>query len=83
MIAFYVVTANPSDFPGQYVLRRHVAEGAELVPDMEPVAVSADLERVRAAVPAGLKRIAPLGADDPVILEWYAEEDVWRRIEAA
>ena len=83
MIAFYVVTANPSDFPGKYVLRRHVADGGELVPDREPVAVSADLEQVRAAVPAGMKRISPVTVDDPAILEWYADEDVWRRIEAA
>ena len=83
MTAFYVVTANPSDYPGQYVLRRHVPVAGELVPDLVPAAVSPDLEVVRAAVPSGMRRITPIGADDPIILEWYADEDVWRRIEAA
>jgi hypothetical protein len=69
----YVVTHNPSDFPGKYVVRRHTADArGRLVADKLPKAVSESLPVARLAIPLYLHRMKPSwGADDPVILEWW------------
>lgn len=66
-VLFYAVTANPSDFPGRLVVRRHLARAdGQVYPEAKPWAVELTLEAAREKIPAGLSRI------DPVIVEVWA-----------
>ena len=64
----YVVYRNPSDFPGQYVVRRQVAGPGVIFKDARPLAVG-NLAAVRAALPTGLVRLERDPNDDPCIFE--------------
>lgn len=68
----YVVTFNPSDFPGKYVVRRHefVSALEPMVPK-EAVAIAGDIKTARGAVPTGCLCFEPDPADDPVIVEYW------------
>lgn len=63
----YVLYENPSDFPGQYVLRRQ--RGMEV--DRRPVCVGANYIDVLAALPKNVRPLGPHPGQDPVI------KDVW------
>lgn len=78
----YVIYENPSDYPGQFVVRRwriidpirvdllkHRLILPVLQPDQHPVAVADSLEKVRSKIPHSCTRTAPHPEDDPVILE--------------
>jgi hypothetical protein len=70
----YVITKGPSDFPGYFVLRRHVADrNGNLVPDQEPLATTRSLEGAQKFLPPGLERQTLLSQDDPVIVEWWID----------
>lgn len=69
MLDFYVVFRNPSDFPGQYVIRRQRAGPGTITKDATPLAVGPTLAVVRAALPPGLTRLERDPNDDPSILE--------------
>lgn len=72
MTAFFVITLNTRDYPGQAVLRRHVWRDGSFVPDWTPLAVGQTVDQVRHFLPPDVKQI-PLGPEeDPVIKEWYA-----------
>lgn len=64
----YVVYRNPSDFPGQYVVRRQVAGPGVIFKDARTLAVG-NLAAVRAALPVGLVRLDRDPNDDPCIFE--------------
>jgi hypothetical protein len=67
----YVITRNPSDYPGKYVLRRHHAVAGDLVPEARPVVVADNLKAARWALPTGLVRMPIEIGHDPVIVEWW------------
>ena len=52
-LSIWTVTASPSDFPGQYVARRHDVR-AGVTPDHR---VAATLDAIRAKLPAGMVRV--------------------------
>ena len=60
----FVVYFNPQDFPGKYVVRRHVGTR----PDAEPLIVCDSLHQARSAIPADT-RLDRSPDDDPVIVE--------------
>lgn len=68
---FYVITANPSDFPGKHVVRRWRFQVFSSRPDVEPHAVVDTLDEARASIPAGRSRFRRAPADDPVIVETW------------
>ncbi len=67
-LELYVVYRNPSDFPGQYVVRRQTAGPGVILKDARPLAIG-DLTQVRAALPTGLVRLERDPNDDPCIFE--------------
>lgn len=49
-LPMFVITANPSDFPGRHVVRRTVIRrGLPMLTDRKPTAVCQSLEEARAA----------------------------------
>lgn len=69
VIDLIVVYDHPSDYPDEYVARMHrvFSDGDAIV--TEALAISADLDTVRAAIPPGFYCIGRAREDDPVILE--------------
>ena len=67
MIVF-VIYFNPSDSPGNYVVRRF----AGMVADEFPVITAASLEEARSVIPGWCAGLARSVEDDPVIVEtWF------------
>ena len=67
-LSIWTVTANTSDYPGQYVARRHECRtGGVFASDDHHVADT--LDEVRTMLPRGLVRFPRDAADDPVIVE--------------
>lgn len=66
----WVITYNPSDFPGKYVVRPQVAD-AEGVSPMAEYYVEDTLNEVRRHVPDGLCCLQRDPNDDPVIVECW------------
>lgn len=67
-LTIWTVYENPSDYPGMWVLRGFDV-GTEGVRRREECAVADSLEMIRAQLPPGLARLAPIPGDDPVIYE--------------
>jgi len=67
----YTVYFSPSDYRGQYVVRRWQVSASGAMP-REVVAVSSTLEEAHRSIPKGLYRQPRYPKDDPVILEtWF------------
>ena len=51
--AMYTIYRNPADYPGAYVVRRHLIHRGrgEPMPDPEPWAICPDLEAARESLP--------------------------------
>ena len=64
----FVVYFNPQDFPGKYVVRRHVVGRGTVTIDAEPLIVCDSLHQARSAIPADT-RLDRNPDDDPVIVE--------------
>ena len=72
MNCYFVITENPSDYPGRFVVRKHMVEpGGCDVALLRPTVVVGTLEEARAAVPPGLVHVARDPFDDPVIVETW------------
>lgn len=70
MLEQFAIYRNPSDFPGQLVVRRWVIlERGHLTVDHAPLYVGDDLKAARRAVPGGCMRLGRTSSDDPAILE--------------
>jgi hypothetical protein len=69
----YTIYANPSDYPGQYVVRgwtiRVPYESVSAEFDETPLLVCATLSEARRVLPVGLMRALREPEDDPVIVE--------------
>ena len=63
-LVLWVVTKNPSDYPGKFVARPGMTGGMS-----KNVLVCDTLDELREALPWGLHRIERHSADDPVVLE--------------
>lgn len=72
-LEMFVITENPKDFPGKFVMRRWVCASPEPVADDKPVAVEDTLDACRAHKPPSANVWSPrCAADDPVIVEtWF------------
>ena len=71
-ITIYVVYANPSDFPGKYVGRKHWVRPDGVTVSPEPFAVADTLDEVRKEVPEWLVRMDRQPDDDAAICEvWF------------
>lgn len=68
VLTLYVLYFNPSDYPGQYVVRRQHVKDGRLAIDVE-VLVFKTLTTARRHIPAGLVNIGRMPDDDPAILE--------------
>jgi hypothetical protein len=65
----YVVYNNPTDYPGQYVVRRCYVNSTGVYPEAGPRYVGPSLVAARETIPPGLHRIDRFPEDDPCILE--------------
>lgn len=69
----WTVYFNPSDYPGQHVVRRFklgLSIGRPVAPTNE-VFTAGSLEEARALIPFGLMRFPRAPTDDPVIVECW------------
>ena len=69
---FLVITKNPSDFPGKFVVRRHIATAGsnKLVFESNPIAVVDSLLDAREFINMSTYSYVPrVDGDDPVIFE--------------
>ncbi len=68
----YVITENPSDFPGLFVLRVwRVGTDGRRYTSREPFQVRSTLTEIRKFLPVGTVRCEPDANDDPVIKEFW------------
>lgn len=69
----YVVYNNPSDFPGQHVIRRwRIPVTGDPIPDEAPIVVHPSYAFAVAQLPPGLARIPrDVDLDDPSIVETW------------
>jgi hypothetical protein len=65
----FVIYFNPTDYPGQYVVRRWEISTEGLRPDPEPRAVVSSLAAARAAVPPGFVGFGRFPGDEPQVVE--------------
>lgn len=65
----YTVYYDPSDYPGQYVVRRFRVTAGAPRPDAEPLYVGDSLLRARSLIPLGLICFTADDGDDPCVLE--------------
>lgn len=69
-IPMWVITENPTDFPGQFVARKWVlGRGYTAVTDAHHVADT--LDAIRETIPAGMSNIGRQPNDEPVIVECW------------
>jgi hypothetical protein len=69
MLEMFTIYCNPRDYPGKYVVRRHVTG---IGPDPEPLAVVDTLDEARDAVPPYLACMNRQPDDQPQIVEtWF------------
>lgn len=69
-LPMYVVYHNPSDYPGEYVIRRQVVKPhGVLDKDPVPLAHGMNYTEVLNHLPKGVFRLPRDSRDDPVILE--------------
>ncbi len=66
-MTMWVIYENPSDYPGQFVVRRWAVGECMVADRFETVTES--LESARQSIPAGLYRLGRQVDDDPVIVE--------------
>jgi len=64
----YAIYENPSDFPGQFVVRKWIISAGEAVPTNEHWTAKT-LEEARGHVPPWLACLTRSPEDDPVIVE--------------
>lgn len=69
-LCIWTITKNPSDFPGQFVARRHEIQTGTHGPT-EDHFVANTLEGVRRKLPPHLTRLGRSRSDDPVIVECW------------
>lgn len=70
----YTIYASPSDYPGQYVVRRWVIEGTKITPDPEPLIVTQNVGEARRKILEQDPGLVCFGHDfesDPAILETW------------
>jgi hypothetical protein len=83
----WVVTENPSDHPGLFVVRKHrvmILENREVF--SEPTAehwTGSTVEEVRQYIPEGLVSMPPTEGQDPVIVETWIDSSHLKMIEDA
>jgi hypothetical protein len=65
----YTIYCNPSDYPGEYVIRRHAVQPGLTLPDDRQFARAPTLKEVRKMLPPGLYNLGRYSSDDPVIVE--------------
>ncbi|MEN2749265.1 hypothetical protein [Sphingomonas sp. T9W2] len=68
-LSIWTITANPNDYPGQHVARRHVIMPAEEAGPTDDLRIADNLDQVREQLPAGLVNLGREPTDDPVIVE--------------
>lgn len=64
----YTIYHSPSDFPDQFVMRKHVIRPGATTPT-DDVVTADTLENIRKSIPDGLIRLERDECDDPVIVE--------------
>ena len=68
-IGMFVVYENPSDYPGQVVVRQCFVRDGEWLPAILPHAVVETVDEARDRIPKGLACVPRSPQDDPVIVE--------------
>jgi hypothetical protein len=71
VFVLYTGYENPRDFPGQFVVRRWLADAGGVKCERRPFALGSTLESVRRLLPAGLHCLPRATTDDPVIVETW------------
>lgn len=67
----YVIYKNPTDFPGQFVSRRHSIGKTGSQPDLLPRCIANNLKDVRDDLPQGLVKMPRDKNDDACIVETW------------
>ena len=70
-MTYFVIYENPSDFPGKFVLRRHMDDyaGGLVGVAVQPDAVEDTLDEARQKLPCGVFNIGRYPQDDVAIKE--------------
>mgnify|MGYP001829266148 CR=1 FL=1 len=71
----YTLHASPADYPGEYVVQRHLYGAFGVRVASPPHCVAATLAEARASIPPGLARIPRSPDDPPSAIESYLDEE--------
>ena len=71
VVTYWVIYNNPSDFPGNFVVRRHfrVVGFKTMYAEEEPVIVTDSIDQARSAIPDTCSNKGRHDEDDPHIVE--------------
>lgn len=70
-LVMYTIYESPADFPGQFVVRRWIADAGGVRCEAQPFALASSLAGVRRFLPRGLYPMARGERDDPAIVETW------------
>jgi len=70
-LSMWVIYANPRDFPGKHVVRRHVSRADGTYGATDEFEVADTLDETREFVPGWAIRLDRQPEDDPVIVETW------------
>jgi hypothetical protein len=68
-LPIWTIYDNPSDYPGNFVVRRSLISHGGITPDPEPQIVTDTLEKARTVIPAGSIPFPRHETDDACIVE--------------
>lgn len=72
MLDMYVIYESPSDYPGKFVVRKHVVQNGRITPADSPEIICDNLAKAREAIPPYLYRQPREMRDDRCIVEtWF------------
>lgn len=71
VISVYVISKSPIDYPGKFVVRRHMAVLGRTQPDKEPLGVVESLREARSIIPNGFICVPRDKNDEPQIYECW------------
>lgn len=72
MEEIWVIYYNCDDYPGGFVLRRHVVVDGQVVPTEGPLQLWPTLALARSQLPDGLGQFMTEPPDPPSMVEWWA-----------
>jgi hypothetical protein len=68
-LPMFVIYESPTDFPGEFVCRRHMVYAGQVIADRQPWSRGSTIEECRRALPSGVFNLGRDSGDESQITE--------------